>query len=290
MPQPASHTILHEMLRSFVALAHTLNLSKAVRQLKSTRQTVRRHISALEEAKGQPLFELVDRQYQLTKVGRRSLREAEHILSRSDAWLANRRVHIDGLEVIKHKNDTGQGYFSQQHHLSRIWQDGTPLLRTGFECWARSHGKIEDPALAEIRPYMLIYRRVEDHVWQCVEIGEKSSYAIWFGWKWVKSNVGYLVKDTPAGPEFAGHVSDAYSEINAKGGARLDHIFRTVPSKTGDFKSISFQRLLVGCSFPDGSPAIGSIAEFTRKVEIEDLLDEDFAPMTREMEKSFNPK
>ncbi|MEP3512466.1 MAG: hypothetical protein ABJN38_11970, partial [Lentilitoribacter sp.] len=39
-----SHALLHEMIRSFTTLARTLNLSHAVKELGSTRQTLRRHI------------------------------------------------------------------------------------------------------------------------------------------------------------------------------------------------------------------------------------------------------
>ena len=41
--------LLFEMLRSFTTLARTLNLSHAVEELNSTRQTIRRHISQLED-------------------------------------------------------------------------------------------------------------------------------------------------------------------------------------------------------------------------------------------------
>ena len=90
MPQPHSHAILFEMLRSFTTLAHTLNLSKAVRVLGSTRQTVRRHIDILEDIRGEKLFKLQDRQYNLTEAGSQSLHEAEILLSRGEAWLTGR--------------------------------------------------------------------------------------------------------------------------------------------------------------------------------------------------------
>ena len=61
------NTVLFEALRSFSTLASTLNLSRAVDALGTTRQTVRRHISLLEEARGEELFALIDRQYVLTK-------------------------------------------------------------------------------------------------------------------------------------------------------------------------------------------------------------------------------
>ena len=58
---PAMPALLYEMMRSFVALARTLNLSQAVEALGSTRQTVRRHIAQLEQAMGLSLFEVEQR-------------------------------------------------------------------------------------------------------------------------------------------------------------------------------------------------------------------------------------
>ena len=62
--------LLFEMIRSFTTLAKTLNLSHAVSELNSTRQTVRRHIAQLEAVKGETLFTLESRQYHLTEAGR----------------------------------------------------------------------------------------------------------------------------------------------------------------------------------------------------------------------------
>lgn len=275
------------MLNSYVTLAQTLNLSQTVEILGSTRQTVRRHIKALEEIKGGPLFELRHHQYHLTEAGQDSLFEARAILLRSQAWLAGRKSNINGLEVIQHEDDGAQRYYSQQHHLSLLWKTGTPLLRKGFDCWSRARGEIENPELALVRPYMLIYRRV-NNAWQCVEIGEKSTYAKWFGWKWVKSSVGHTVSDTPGGADSAIHVLDAYDEINEKGGVRLDHIFRILPREAGgQMLPAKLQRLLVGCTFPDGSRAIGSIVEFTSDIDLSHITDIDELQVSSELEAEF---
>ena len=81
--EDVTYSLLHEMIRSFTTLARTLNLSHAVKELGSTRQTVRRHIAQLEEAKGVVLFTIEDRQYYLTEEGARALPEAQDILARS---------------------------------------------------------------------------------------------------------------------------------------------------------------------------------------------------------------
>ncbi|HGG65343.1 MAG TPA: LysR family transcriptional regulator, partial [Rhodobacteraceae bacterium] len=123
MGRSSSQAILFELLRSYTVLARTLNLSKAVRELGSTRQTVRRHISLLEERKGEALFRLEERQYFLTEAGKRSLKEAKELLARSEAWLDNNTGQDDGLLHMAFDGDNGEPlYYLQQHSLDKLWQ------------------------------------------------------------------------------------------------------------------------------------------------------------------------
>lgn len=282
---------LLEMLRSFVELSKTLNLSKAVRNLGTTRQTVRRHIDCLEEARGDKLFQLRDRQYQLTPFGKQSLNEAKFILARADAWVLSQTQWINDLEFIESENDSGAPeYYSQQHRLDRIQRDGTPLIQSGFSCWANSQTFIESPELKLIRPFLLIYRPSKDG-WQCVEIGESSSYAVWFGWEWAKSNVGHTVKETPAGTDYADHILQAYQMIYENGGVRFDHLIRQVPrKKDGPSHSICFQRLLIGLTFPNGDRALGVLADATEHVDIAGLDKNRIERMPEQFLKQYNVK
>ncbi|HHS93793.1 MAG TPA: LysR family transcriptional regulator [Rhodobacterales bacterium] len=282
------HGILLEMLSSYVSLASTLNLSQTVEILGSTRQTVRRHIRLLEEIKGEPLFVLHNRQYQLTVAGQASLQEAQNILRRSEAWVNGGVAHLNGLEQIRHEGDDGATFYSQQHHLNKIWETGTPLLQKGFACWAQAHGQIENPEMKWVRPYMLIYRKMGGS-WQCVEIGEKSAYAKWFGWAWVKSSVGHVVSETPGGAESAVHVLDAYEEIYKRGGARFDHQYRTAPRASGGvLMPAKLKRLLVSCTFPNGDAAIGSVVEFTSNIDLSGINDAEMQDIPAEVEAELN--
>ncbi len=74
------------MLRAFVCLARTLNLSKACEELLATRQTVRRHITDLEGILGIKLFVVTDRQYRLTPEGCEKVTEAKSLLLQLDTW------------------------------------------------------------------------------------------------------------------------------------------------------------------------------------------------------------
>ncbi len=271
MAAPQSQSILFELLRSFTMLARTLNLSKAVRELGSTRQTVRRHIRLLEESKGVALFVLEDRQYQLTESGRRSLPEAEELLARGEAWLNNQSDHINGLSHIVYEDDPKFTYYLQQYPLGNIWSDSSHLLQSGFKCWADAGGDLESPAFSLIRPYLVIYRQIEDD-WICVEIGNMSSYANWQGWRWARSSVGKGIPHLPGGAGFANLLLHPFHEVRDQETVRLDHIHTQLPDKDGEeMVPISYQRLLMGCHFPDGSFALATLVDRTKNIAIDGL-------------------
>ncbi len=282
MARTQSQAILFELLRSYTVLARTLNLSKAVRELGSTRQTVRRHITLLEEHKGEALFRLEDRQYYLTEAGKRSLREAQDLLARGQAWLDNCSDHINGLYHLAFDEGADHPYYLQQHPLSRLWIDSSPLLQEGFQSWAKSKGELESSEFAAIRPYLMIFRRLDDD-WICIEIGNKSSYATWYGWQWERSSVGRGIADLPGGTGFANLLAQPFHDVRAQGGVRLDHIHTRLGDGSGEnLVPISYQRLLMGCRFPDGSFALAVLIDRTHNIEIEGLDPEKAQSMPQE--------
>lgn len=274
--------ILFELLRSFSMLADTLNLSKSVRELGSTRQTVRRHIRLLEERMGGALFVLEDRQYQLTDAGRRALPGAKDLLARGEAWLNNHAGHIDGLSHFAYQSETDFSYFLQQRSLGDIWSTGTTLLQKSFQCWTEAKGEIEAEAFAPIRPYITVFRMLEDD-WVCAEVGSKSSYATWYGWQAERSSIGRGIANMPGGTGFSRLLSKPFADIYVHGGARLDHIHTQIDTGRDDtLVPISYQRLLLGCRFPDGSFALVTLIDRTHDIEIEGLSDAQVKSMPEE--------
>ena len=277
---------LYEILRSFTTLARTLNLSETVKRLDITRQTVRRHINTLEELKGIKLFELRNRSYFLTEAGAQCCQEAEAILAQTEAWLKNKSLRARGkgtLEHVTYSDELGYCFHAQQHHLGRLWIDAPPLLRSSFEAWSRAELQLEHPAMDRIKAYRLIYRRLQDG-WLCVEIGERSSYATWLGWEWAKSAIGRFSQDDPVGRDFDNFMSQAYFGVFVAGGARLDHIAGLIPrARGGKAIPVRFQRLLVGCCFPDGEPALALFVARTNRVEIPGLETTEIPEMPPEL-------
>ncbi|MEO9827116.1 MAG: LysR family transcriptional regulator [Paracoccaceae bacterium] len=266
--------VTFDMLRAFDSLARTLNLSETAESLGTTRQTVRRHISNLEAFRGGPLFSLQKQSYFLTPLGTGSLPSAQSILRQAESWShiaqnsPNRSQHLDYAKFI---NDEGRKFLSQQHPVSAVTRLGTPLVQSVLSAWGQSLAQIESDAMAKVRPHLVIYRR-SNNGWVCVEVGDHSAYTKWFGWTWAKSAVGRLSEDDQAGNEFNRFIADAYERLHGEGGVRLDHLFAHLPREISEGPvPVTFQRLLMGCIFPDNTPALAVLVSVTSDVEIDGL-------------------
>lgn len=266
-----------DMLRAFVCLSRHLNLSKASDELGTTRQTVRRHITDLEVILEQKLFEVVDRQYELTSFAIEALDDAKALLLKLDAWAGQSSLKKNtsgGLEKLQFTDTEGRVYYSQQHPVSQIAMNGLPLLKKAFAAWGNAETQIEHAAMEEIKPYTVLYRKGPAG-WVFVHIGKESAYARWFGSTVSKSAIGKLITEDDAGAEYDEFTAGAYSRIYDEGGVRLDHILAHLPRDGGEPEPGTFQRLLLGGVFPDGTPGLIILAVITEQVEIDALSDAD---------------
>ena len=267
----SNQALLFEMLRSFVTLADTLNVSRAVQILGVTRQTLRRHIEILEESRGHELFQVEDRQYRLTESGAQAVQEARNLLERGRAWLASEAAHRDGLFNFTLAREGGYYYHLQQHPIARVWTHESQVMKQAIQGWAMSEGQIEHPAFQALRPYALVFRFLDDH-WLCAEVGEMSEFARWYGWSWARSSVGRKIDALPGAGRFNFSAAQSYDELRATQGLRLDHIATKMPHGPNDvMRPICFARLLLGCRFPDGSFAMMSIVDRNCEIEIPGL-------------------
>jgi hypothetical protein len=259
------------MLRSFVTLADTLNVSRAVQLLGVTRQTLRRHIEILEGSRGQQLFMVEDRQYRLTEEGCQAVQEARNLLERGRAWLESEAGHREGLFHFMLAREDGYFYHLQQHPISRVWTHEGLVLKEAVKAWAQSEGQIEHPAFQDVRPHALVFRFLDDH-WLCAEVGEASDFARWYGWSWARSSVGRKIDGLPGAGRFNFSAAQSYDELRATQGLRLDHVATLMPHGPDDvLRPICFARLLLGCSFPDGSFAMVSMVDRSCEIDIPGL-------------------
>jgi len=282
--QPAeSHALLHEMIRSFTTLARTLNLTHAVKELGSTRQTLRRHISLLEELKGVELFLVKDRQYHLTEAGLRALPEAENILARGASWLNRDVGHVDGLQHVSKVLPDGWYFHQQQRPITDIWTSPRPLFREAVKAWTMAQGALEHEAFQHIRQYFMVFRD-SPYGWLTVEIGDENAYVSWFGWSRARSSIGRDVGKMPGGDDFARLLSAPFEEVKYTRGLRLDHVCTLLPRvENGPLVPLSFQRLVLGGTFPDGTFALLTLVERCYDLSIDGVSEEQMKLMPKEM-------
>ena len=280
--------LLFEMMRSFVALARTLNLSRAVKDLGSTRQTLRRHISLLEELIGAPLFSVDDRRYTLTQAGLEALPEAQNLVGRATMWLQGKARHHNNLQRVSHAQPNGWTFDQQQHPLSRVFSKQSTLMREAMRGWAMSGGHIEAPELAHVRPYLIVYRRTPAG-WITVEFGEESFYVKWFGWAAARSNIGRTIGSLPGGPDFARLLEQPFEEVTNTQGARLDHVSTQVPKgEEGTITPIRYARLMMGGRFPDESEALFAVVEPEPEIDIEGVDSSTLGPIPADVMVNFD--
>lgn len=283
-PPPA---LLFEMIRSFVTLAKTLNLSHAVKELGSTRQTLRRHIAALEAEMGAPLFVVDDRRYQLSTAGEAALPQARDILARGVTWLRGGAGSVGQLQYLKAQVG-GWRFYQEQKPIGLVWSQSSVLLRETFRAWGMAAGQIESDNLAHVRPYLMVYRESGGE-WICVEFGEKSAYVSWFGIDYARSSIGRPIAQLPAGEEFGHMLNQAFFDIEATQSARLDHVFTRMPVKEGSgWEPIAYQRLMLAGFFPDGSPSVMTLVVPTAEVSIRGVSEKDKQELTQIAAPSFD--
>ena len=274
-----NHPLLFEMIRSFTTLARTLNLSHAVSELNSTRQTVRRHIAQLEVMRGQELFFVKDRRYELTKAGEAALPEALDLLMRSKVWARGQTGSHGALQYLK-AQEGDWVFYQQQQPMGSIWTDESVLLRETFRAWMMAGAEIESTCLAHVRPFLMVYRHGVAG-WICVEFGEKSAYVNWFGLDYARSSIGRPIARLPAGEEFGRMLDQSFHDVQTTQMARLDHVYTRMPARYDESQAtMVYQRLMMGGFFPDRSPAVMTLVVPTANVNISDLDDDQRAAIT----------
>ena len=288
---PSNHrpAVTVDMLKAFVTLAETLNLKETAEILGTTRQTIRRHIDHLEIAKGGALFALKKQTYVMTERGSLAVEGARSILRDLEQWTQSKGRAGQGagfLEAREFRDSDDRRFYSQQHPVSHISRIGTDLMKSVVAAWGQAAAQIESEAFEDIKRSLVIYRRSKAG-WVCVAVGAQSAYAEWFGQTWAKSAIGRLFHEDNAGDDINAFVSDAYQRIYRTGGIRHDHVFAFLPRPgITDPVPVTFQRLLIGCIFPDGSPALAVAVDVSKNVDIPALPAELRRHVSEDLEMS----
>lgn len=249
--------LLFEMLRSFVELAGSLNLSRATDVTGLTRQTLKRHIASLEELRGVRLFELVDRRYVLTPDGEAALPEARALLERGVAWVRAERSDVGGL---LHVASSDGSYVSRELPINRLWDREGEVSTRVYDAWSAARAALDHQALDPLRSAISVFRPYGDD-WICSTVGPDSLIAELIGPTRAQSSAGVPLTELCRG-EYAQFVRDAYGSVASSTGLRFDH----VTLRTADRETVNYVRLILAIRFADGSNGVAVFGDKTATI------------------------
>jgi hypothetical protein len=267
-------SVIYEMLRSFVAVAETLNISSSVSRLGFTRQTIRRHIDDLEGIKGGKLLEHHNRQYRLTEIGRECIDSAVDLIANIEQWVSGSYSTHNTLHRYAHQSDDQKTYFySQQHPLISVWSTNQDLMQDGLRAWIDSHGKLENEAFSDLKSKLVVYRKHE-HEWLCMHLGEHSTLAKLLGATHAKSAIGKTLEDNALAPEFVRFITPTFDAVFEHGSPRFEHVCMKVSNQDRLRPSpFNYHQLLLPLHLPNGEVVVGELVAKSNTLKIDTLAN-----------------
>jgi len=265
---------LIKSILSFREMAKTGNIQDAAQRIGVTRITLRDRVRFLESFHDAPLYVPGGGGIQLTETGRALHERTDAIIMNLEMLLAETFYDSKDPQL----NEEALKYFQQRYSLLKI-KEQTPLIRIGYEDWQSCQGELGATGLAWLWQYILSYRSVPDG-WLCIHIGEKSSYATWFGRSWAMSAIGYLSSTDPTGENYDLIATQGYFDVMRWGSPRLDHVHTALSRRKGEqVEWVSYQRLLLPCTLPSGEAVVVSLVARTNQIKIDALKGHDITLM-----------
>ncbi|AUN97356.1 LysR family transcriptional regulator [Bacteriovorax stolpii] len=157
-----------ELMRTFIRIVDSKNLSSAALSLKTTQPTISRRLKALEESLGLKLIQRTTHQMQMTEEGRRFYYHAKDIVERWNVIEAEMtgaktlpkgilRVQVPQALGIGKFNDVLSSYLKNHPQVDIEWilSDKSPdFISENLDC-AIKVGNIDDPSLIAVKIFEL---------------------------------------------------------------------------------------------------------------------------------------
>ena len=258
-----------DLLQSFLAFCETLNITHAARKLDVSRPTLTRRLKAVEGLCGRSLMERVEHgSYRLTSFGESWrgevlawLRQGQHLIDPNGGRFTGLMRNAPSYH--------GEEYRFQQHALADLWAHGAQPLIEAFDDWTAARGALESSAFERSRRRSIVARR-HGSEFLIVEIGDEAPMMDWLGWEWCRSAIGKPLSSTSISTEADRAITYAYSQALLLGTPWYDHVSANLPRpKIDRIERGKYRRLIVPCTFPDGSFAVASIVELSSDLVID---------------------
>ncbi len=250
-----------------VTMRRTKNISHLAAELNVARPTATSLLATAEKIAGGALFERSRGTFNTTETGEAFTSAASELLRSARAFETPDAVRLSGLAYLRHVDD-GEASIAQQYPFNDVWNQGSSELRTAINVWCESKGEVESDAFAAIRDRLLLMRNIKDE-WVFIEIGPKSALFDWIGSVFAQSAIG-----RPVNSSYLDRAADRYlvpplDHLLTFGGVWYDHVSTMLPRPgTNDRTRYNYQRVLMRCSLPDGSPILASYVSRTDQIQI----------------------
>ncbi len=118
------------------------------------------------------------------------------------------------------------------------------------------------------RKQLVVLRKHEEH-WICVDIGEDSAMAEWLGRDVAKSAVGHPIEQSPMSNEANRLLVEPLDHVTTFGAAWYGHVGARFSRPGGGLADpVNYQRLVLACSFPDGSLVVATFVILTDDISL----------------------
>ncbi len=201
--------------------------------------------------------------------------EGERLYDRIRHDLAALSQNLDNIAVTSPRR--GQFAWASQRHPIYLLDDKTqcvPIIYQAWQAWRSGNAGLESLAMRALVPWSLILRPWTEG-WVLVEIGEKSSFATWFGAeraRYFKSGLRQV--DLTGDISFA-ETTRAYDEAARWGTPVLHHVQACIPRiKGADNQWISYQRLVLPIKWGDELGLAVFVAR-TNNIQIDGLSEQN---------------
>lgn len=239
-----------------------------------SRSTVRSHFDRLAQLlnNGQALIH----KGKLTEDGERLYARIKNDLA----------VNSETLDAIQNSPlTTGLLAWASQRHNVELLENRdtcTPILFHAWRAWRTGGANLDSIGMRALVPWSMIFRQWTNG-WMLVEIGEKSSFASWFGPERARYFKSEVRQSFLTGDVSFRETARAYDEVGRWGTPILHHVHACIPRFEGQENEwISYQRLVLPIGWGDDVGLAVFVAR-TNDVQIEALAEGDRHPMPPDM-------
>ncbi len=256
------------------AVAHAGTVSGAAEYCSMERPTLKKKLEKLAVLMndGRELFNVKKgtKGDILTPDGRR-------LWSRIEPYLHDIEEALTGIEAVNdvdYDPEVIDDFISHEHSV-RLLEAGNcvPLIKHAWRAWRDGGYFLDGTSMAALKSWLVVFQRRETG-WEMFEVGERSSYATWYGEEVARNAIARVHENGRIPGTFEFNSWSPFAAVLDRCQPRYDHIQANI-RRNGKKEWVSMQRLAVPVRRADGTWVVASVVARTNQIEILSLAARD---------------